>query len=358
MESVIVYPYSKLFTPILRQLAYDRKFNIVSVIMPGKWYKDGIDASFVDEGSIIGIEVRNNFEEELNKCSTVIWSSYEYSDKALFQKIVQQIKVAMIKGKNIICQQMLDLEMQQQLIGFSEECGVRFEYQYSEYVNQKYFDYIGRNNVPIITITGIGEDCSKFETQLMVRRLLENNGYDVLLIGSRQGCSFLDIYDFPSFMFSTVYSETDKIMYFRNYVCQLEKEENPDVIIIGVPGGIMPLNDRHNMGFGIICYEVFNAIQSDFNIFNLWCEEYSNEFIKEMENIMKYRFNTPIDCICFSNMRVDNESLDDDKIQYEVLDAEFVNSRMLSLTNLSSYNLLNSQSSLALKEKILSQLIK
>ena len=48
MESVIVYPYSKLFTPILRQLAYDRKFNIVSVIMPGKWYKDGIDASFVD----------------------------------------------------------------------------------------------------------------------------------------------------------------------------------------------------------------------------------------------------------------------------------------------------------------------
>ena len=66
MESVIVYPYSKLFTPILRQLAYDRKFNIVSVIMPGKWYKDGIDASFVDEGSIIGIEVRNNFEEELN----------------------------------------------------------------------------------------------------------------------------------------------------------------------------------------------------------------------------------------------------------------------------------------------------
>ena len=359
MESAVIYPYSKLSTPILRQLAYDHEFNIVSAVMLGTWYRSGVDASFLDEGKMIGVEVHNNFEEEVDKCSTIIWALYEYSDKAVFEQVVQKMKAAMAKGKNIICQQILDYEMQRQFAGFSEKNGVKFEYQYAEYTNQKQIVHTySVNNAPIITVTGIGENCSKFETQLMVYRVLKESGYNVSVIGSRQGCGFLGIHDFPSFMFSPMYSETDKINNFRSYVCKLEKDEKPDVIIIGVPGGIMPLNERHNMGFGIICYEVLNAIKSDFNIFNLWCEDYNNEFLKEMENVMKYRFNTPIDCFCFSNVRVDYESQNDDRIQYEVLDAEFVNQKMLNITDFASINLLNIQSSVALKEKILLQLVK
>lgn len=357
MQINVIYPYSTLFAPILRQIAYEKKIDVASAIMPGKFYENGIDASYADEGSDIGIPISNKLDEEISKSTSIIWAAYDYNNTAFFEKVVCKMMFAIETGKNIICQQKLSNDLLHKFNVAAKKHNVLFDYQYDDIKNYKKLSTESVDlRVPIITVIGMGENCSKFETQLAIRRELADSGYKISLIASRQGCRLLGVHDFPEFMFCKEYSEADKINLFRNYVSELEIADNPDAIIIGVPGGIMPLNEKHDMQYGILCYEVFSAIKSDFNIMNLWCQEYNDDFLSELEKIMKYRFNTLLDCVCFSNLSINNDSIDSSELEFDMYDCEMANIQMKKITKIPAYSIFNNNSFLDLKKQILRQL--
>ena len=207
MEKLIIYPYSISFSPFLRHLAAINKYNIISAVVPGKQVYNDIDASYIDEGPEIGVLLQSDFEKQLEKCETILWSNYEYiENQHYFDKVIFQMENALEINKNIICYQKLNFEIVEnlKLIAKKNNCNFKYIYDYEDKDTETYeLDQKDEDiYVPIITVMGVSENCSKFETQLSIRRDLINRGYKVSQIGSREGCELLGFHSFPKFMTS------------------------------------------------------------------------------------------------------------------------------------------------------------
>ena len=130
---------------------------------------------------------------------------------------------------------------------------------------------------------------------------------------------------FPQFMYENSLSETDKIISFNHYVKYIELNENPDLIVIGVPLGIMPFDNEFNNNFGIMLYEVSNALKPDYTIFSNTYSDYSKEYFEDTCNMVKYKFGFDIDCFNMSNTRIDwNKSKMLGKKSYTKISSEFI----------------------------------
>lgn len=171
-------------------------------------------------------------------------------------------------------------------------------------------------NVPVISVMGIGYHVSKFDVQLYLRKYFLKHGYRVAQIGSKKISALFGFYSVPDFMFHSQYSNADKIFRFNEFVKKIEVLEKPDVIIIGVPEPILPLNKKHPFSFGICAYEMLNAVDTDYNILMLMNGDYSEEFESEMRNVCKYRYNVELDDFVVSDFTIISNSLYSSELKY------------------------------------------
>ena len=154
--------------------------------------------------------------------------------------------------------------------------------------------------VPIISVMGVGYNVSKFDVQLYLREMFLKKGYKVAQIGTKKISNIMGFYSIPDFMYNNRFSGEETILRFNEFVKKVEDKEKPDIIIIGVPEPILPLNKKHLFSFGIRAYEIYQAVDVDYCILNLLSGEYSDQFETEMKNVCKYRYNVDIDdFFCF-----------------------------------------------------------
>lgn len=130
-------------------------------------------------------------------------------------------------------------------------------------------------------------------------------GLEPILIGSRPYSEMVGCISFPTFMFGNKLTEANKIIEFNHFVKNIEIEESPDLIIIGIPGGILPYNNSIHSNFGITAFEVAQSISPDYCILSLFYNSYSKVYIKQMEDLFSARFNSNLDMINITNKRID-----------------------------------------------------
>ena len=151
-------------------------------------------------------------------------------------------------------------------------------------------------NTPVIAVLGAYQDTDKYEIQLALRNELLEKGYQVSSISSRRDSSILGLHPFPEFMYVNTINEADKIVRYNHYIKQIELTENPEVIIIGVPGGAIPFDQYNHNNFGILTYEISRAVNCDCGImalpyFSLQVDNNYDKIAKEIYN----RFRISID---------------------------------------------------------------
>ena len=103
--------------------------------------------------------------------------------------------------------------------------------------------------------------------------------------------------------------ENEKIIAYNNYIKYLSEIDKPDIFVLGVPGGILPITRRQPEHFGIFAFEVFNSVKPDYMIFNLYNADVERKYLSEMKMLMKYRFDVDIDAFYISNYIQDGLSL-------------------------------------------------
>ena len=162
--------------------------------------------------------------------------------------------------------------------------------------------------VPIISVMGVGYNVSKFDVQLYLREMFLKKGYKVAQIGTKKISNIMGFYSIPDFMYNNRFSGEETILRFNEFVKKVEDKEKPDIIIIGVPEPILPLNKKHLFSFGIRAYEIYQAVDVDYCILNLLSGEYSDQFETEMKNVCKYRYNVDIDDFFVSNFSIVSNS--------------------------------------------------
>jgi peptide maturation system protein (TIGR04066 family) len=309
-EKILVYPYDLHFAPVVRHRHMLQGLEIGALVSPAGWGLAGKDASAADGGADTGIPVSGDFDGNLPDCDTVLFTGFEKSlDRVrhLFPLALKAIKA----GRNIILAAKIE---EQALKDIREACagrGVTFRD-----VNGSHGPDLAacgegelrEITVPVIAVLGIGEQTNKFEIQLSIREKLMAMGYRVSQIGSRNGCELLGFHSFPDFMFSGSLDETAKVLLFNHYVKSLETGEAPDVIVLGIPGGIVPFNSQFANGFGITAFEVFQAVLPDANVVSVFFEEGETGYFDRLAQTIRHRFGFEPDCFNMANRMPDLEN--------------------------------------------------
>ena len=205
-------------------------------------------------------------------------------------------------------------------------------------------EYIFDISKPVILVFGLGESLDKFEIQVSLRDEFLKRGYKVSQVGSREGCELFGFHSFPDFMYSRSISESNKVVLFNHFIKNIEETENSDVLIIGVPGGIMPFNKTITNKFGILAYEICQAIRPDATILSTYLYDDYNH-LEKLVNIIQYKFNIEINCINISNKKVDfDETYNDNKIHFITLDSNYVQSIKQNMSqSIPIFNIVNGE---------------
>ncbi|QNU67327.1 TIGR04066 family peptide maturation system protein [Ruminiclostridium herbifermentans] len=308
-ERLLIYPYNIQFSPILRHKDLLKGYEISCLVSPNGWGYTGKDAGIADNGPDIGMTVSSDFEDSLGLCDTVVFID-SYFPLDFKKNIYNKIKMAIKSKKNIICFLQLETNIITEL-----ECICRYEGVYFKYYGRSQ-DVLADNiyienenieeiNTPIVFVIGLAERTNKFEIQLALREKIHELGYKISQVGTRTYCDMMGFHSFPSFMLESNISEVNKILMFNRFIKKIEDTENPDIIIIGVPGGIMPYNSTYTNKFGILAFEVSQAVLPDFVIFSMFYEDYKVDGFEFYNNSLKYKLGFNIDIFNIANAQFD-----------------------------------------------------
>lgn len=171
-------------------------------------------------------------------------------------------------------------------------------------------------DIPIVSIAGVGPYVQKFQVGLKLRNDFVSAGYKTLYISSRREGVLFGARIFPEFLFENGMSFSEKIYGINHYIEKLCREEQPDVVLISVPGETMELSQKHKLDFGYLASIVFSAIKPDVSILNLYNLKYTDEFLEEQKSYCKYRFGAVPDLFYATYTGIVESSLQEAWIQY------------------------------------------
>ncbi len=347
-ERLLIYPYNMEFAPVLRHKSLLAEYDISCLVSPNGWGFTGKDAGIADRGPDIGITVSSEFDKALDLCDTVmIIESHLPFD---FEKFIfNKIKLAVCSKKNIICSLELDSEAIKEISFMCNREGVYFKY-FDVTQNVLSEEIVIENegieeiDTPVVLTVGIAEKTSKFEIQLSLRDKIQKSGYKISQIGTRPYCEMLGFHPFPSFMYGNSISDVNKVLMFNRYIKKIEKTEEPDIIIIGVPGGIMPFNREFTNKFGLFAFEISQAVVPDVVIASLLYEDYKPEGFDTYKTLLKYRFGFEVDYFNITNMQFDWKRANQEHVKsYISLDYKFIDEKKTNFTKkkIPVFNILN-----------------
>lgn len=149
--------------------------------------------------------------------------------------------------------------------------------------------------VPIISIMGVGENCGKFKLQVQYHCRLRQKGYKVLTICSNPLGKFLNMEVLPGFLFSERLSFQKKIEMFNEWIYELQDGREIDLIVLGYPGGILPLNEIEPNHYGEVPLVISNAIIADTGVlveYGAFKQDAETE--KKMKEFCFIKYNTVV----------------------------------------------------------------
>jgi peptide maturation system protein (TIGR04066 family) len=161
-------------------------------------------------------------------------------------------------------------------------------------------------------------------------------------------------------MFMRQYTETEKIFRLNEYISHLTELESPDLVIMGICGGVMPINEAIHNNFGILAHEVCASLKPDAVIVSTLFEDYPLEYFTELSNLFKYRFSLEPDCINLSNTMLDWGYLNELKrTKYLIKNQEAITKQLEKYKEMQTpvYNILDSRDSLRIGKFLEDKLI-
>lgn len=140
-------------------------------------------------------------------------------------------------------------------------------------------------NIPLIVTAGLYDDNTEMQVELSLYEMLHKTNLKVVYIGSQRYGKVLGMYEFPDFMFENKYANSEKILLFNQYIKEIENKKKPDLIIIGVPGGVSSYSREKVGDFGILFDLVSISVSTDIFVLSVPYEDYN---IYDIQNLRKY----------------------------------------------------------------------
>lgn len=282
-----VFPVTKDIAALVRHSDFLQKYKSIHFISPPGLIKEGSDLSEVDFGIPTGIMITNDLPAALADSDSILLSYSEHViDPIVYLNVTE---LAREKKKSILFTSEL-----------LEYLGEKYELQETDAIidsqpeqfgdEDKLDEHLYRIPVPVVAVAGIGFNCDKFSIQMKLNSYFKTEGYKVLCFGSNALSPLAGINSFPKCAISSNLGIKQRILAFNHHVYDTALKENPDLIIIGVPGGIMECNPRLFEFWEEIPLIVFSALEVDASVISLYSYPYSNNFFEEIMKTCRYKY--------------------------------------------------------------------
>ncbi len=352
MKKVLLFPYNYNCCEILRYKDMLTDYEVIGVLAPPGWGVNGKDAGIVDGGKDIGVDILETIDYRQEFQGVLIVA--DCANEEIEQAVLIYVEDVIRHNKEVI----FATEVSDKVKKLCSDKPEQITYLTDRQPIIKHRWKLLQINTPIVAIAGLNELTHKFKIQLEVNQYFKKLGYKVSHIGSKQYGRLFGIHSFPEFMFSDLH-ETEKIYRFNKYVKDIEKQEQPDIIIVGIPGGMMPYNEKFPGNFGITMFEVMQAIRPDVLVMSCLYENYNAEYFENLATGIHYKFGIDVDAFNISTFQVDiNESEQSRVLQYYKVTynevAKIINSYVDS--NIPIFNIMNGTDGQRIAELILNKL--
>lgn len=299
MKRLLLYPFCHNLIPLVRQLAQVKEFDEIVPCVPTGFGVAGKDISGLDGGVQEGVTIRGDILQALPECDAVL---FEYLDSRIeAEEYSSLMNMALDLKLEVFATGSLKKQLPPETV---EAWGTAMKWL--DFSSQDIPDNallegsLYAVNQPIVTVTGTGASCNKFVVALQLTQYFSEKGYRVLLLGTKEYSSLFGAEPLPQFLFQPL-PVKEKIVRLNAYLYFLCKEKNPDIVVLGVPGGIMPINPFSFDEFGELAFVTANAVSVDANILCAYAQPFNGEFVDSLIQTCHYKFNFPTKYVAVSN---------------------------------------------------------
>ncbi len=260
MEQLMIYPYHRGVEAVVRHQDMLTDWKLAGLVSPKGW---GLGNDTVVSGAKKYI-VETEYETVLKRCDGV-WFVEDGTLKLPPALLERRLRQAIAGGKQIIYTRKKDPEAYENAVRMIPET-LRILPVDTEIPDPSggAVTYCMDIHTPVVAVMGLEENTEKLEVQLALRQAFQKRGYRVLSVSSGMGTEMLGMYSFPDFMLQPGIGETEKIIRYNHRIAALEKREEPELIIAGIPGGALPFNRYNHNGYGMLQYEILEALPVDY----------------------------------------------------------------------------------------------
>lgn len=163
----------------------------------------------------------------------------------------------------------------------------KFHILQNRYIDRRLFEI----STPIIAILGVGENCGKFECHLELKTLLDSLGYHSEHLSSNPLGPLMGMKSLPDFLFDPCLSFSEKVLEINKYVFDFCSVERPDILVISIPGGIMPFTEKDTNYFGEIPLVVSSALPIDYGIETFYYRtDNTDNYLRQISQYALHRY--------------------------------------------------------------------
>lgn len=353
MERISIFPFNKAYAPFVTHQNLMTDMQIVSLISPKGWSLQGDIVKTPDSA----ITVQSDFSKGIED-STAVWFVEDDRIELPKEKLYAKISEAIEKRKKIIFSRYSNSDVQKEMeLIIPSELRIMSDIRKLDngyFLEKKLYDI----NVPILFILGDSENTDKFEVQVSLFEQFMKRGYRVSSISTRGDSDILGLHSMPSFM-TELTAEDVKILKFNHFVKQLEIEERPEIIIIGIPGGVIPYNKYLHNQFGVTAFEISNAVKSDCAVLCSLYTNYSTDSFKKIKLGLSQKFGINVLFHHIAAMTKDSlkkSDIDENEFRFLTLDESFIMEKIKSFQRSDIYYALNKDDIFRMTDDIVEEL--
>lgn len=317
MKKLLLFPYH----PDVELLAEKtEELEDVSVVGVCSFREDAAAADAVNQR----LGCTGSFTELLEKCDTLLLlDDYRESKKEKYYEVIQSASDA---GKQIMITPIMAKQLN--LSEYQGQYTILQTIPKNDLVKGKKEIRQARKKytieTPIIVVFGMGQNCCKFENQILLKSILDKEGYKAGWISSNPLGALFGGYTMPEFLYDRQLAFEEKVIRFNQFVYQLSIAEKPDVFVIGIPEGISEFSTHEYNHFAEYPLVIGSAVSVDSAVLcTYFMPKLDLEGMKEISLHCRERFGFPVHAASIGRTAFEKKS-ENKRMAYLFLEEEYL----------------------------------
>lgn len=290
---LMIFPATKENSAFARYEEMLIEYQSVVLVTLNGYGVDGADFMTIDGGDISGKAISTDFLGELAKSDAIYFTvGAAQLPVEIFKQVMKEASA--MKKRIYVDATLPKSELSDVNVLYSDTFSFEKTYQYDA-------PEICEIPIPVIFVYGTGPYTNKFEVQLALRKSFMDSGYSVSQVSTRREAQLFGFSSLPDNLINSKRTVKETVVALNRYFYSKYLNERPEVMIVGVPGGITQVNPMRFEEIGDMAFLMSQAVTPDISILCSYGHSLSEDHIQWLNNICKYRLNSPVSHFVLSN---------------------------------------------------------